>query len=358
VARLITVEGIDGACAATALRTALALSAATGQGFETRKIRAGEIRTGLLPEDLSVIRALTMATHARVGGVFEGSPDLRFEPGAVSAGQFDFDIGTAGTATDVILSVAPVLAGASLESLVRVCGSTHAAHGRSAHFLERHATALLALTGLDQRCALQKVGFFPKGGGEMSVRVQPRRPVGPMDLTERGSLQAIRGVALACRLKGNVARRMSHAARGVLWEQRRLESQWTTLDADGATPGSFVQMELVFERSRAAFGLLGNRGVRAEILAARLARACLRFLEGDGAVDPASAEQLVLPAALAGQPARVSTSEVTPDLQAAVGAAAQFGIVASSWGRTGGAGGFLIERPGTPRALDNPPGPQ
>jgi RNA 3'-terminal phosphate cyclase (ATP) len=345
VGRLIPVDGIDGACAATALRTALALSAATGQGFETRKIRASEIRTGLLPQDLSVIRALTMATQARVGGVFEGSPDLRFEPGAIGAGQFDFDIGTAGTVVDVVQAMAPVLAGSAEESVVRIFGSTHAPSGRSAHFLERHWAALLSPAGLDLRCAVQKVGFYPKGGGEMTVRVQPRRPAGPIELTDRGPLRAIRGIALACRLKGDVARRMSHTARGVLWEQRRLESQWTTLDAPGATPGSFIQMELVFERSRAAFGLLGSRGVRADVLAARLARTCLQFLEGEGAVDPASAEQLLLPAALAGTTARVSTSEITPDLEASVAMAGHFGVVARCWGRSGGAGGFLIERP-------------
>ena len=39
-----------------------------------------------------------MACSARVGGAFEGSPDLRFAPGKVSDGEFRFEIGTAGNA--------------------------------------------------------------------------------------------------------------------------------------------------------------------------------------------------------------------------------------------------------------------
>src|SRR5262245_59279750 len=123
--RLIPIDGSQGEGGGQILRTALALSAATGQGFEVTQIRARRSRPGLRQQHLAAVRATALACGAKVGGVFEGSPDLRFEPGAVAAGDFRFEIATAGAATLVLQSVLPPLATAASASDVVVTGGTH-----------------------------------------------------------------------------------------------------------------------------------------------------------------------------------------------------------------------------------------
>ena len=155
------------------------------------------------------------------------------------------------------------------------------------------------------------------------------------------------------RLPG-VAERLGAAARERLWEARRLESTWEIVEMPAPSKGCFVLIEAVFEEGRAAFSLLGERRVRAEVLGDRVARQVLKFLDADeGAVDPHLADQLVVPLALSGGGGRVTTTEVTNHLETVADVVSRFGIPARTWGRRGGAGGVevgeLVDRPGTGR---------
>jgi RNA 3'-terminal phosphate cyclase (ATP) len=194
------------------------------------------------------------------------------------------------------------------------------------------------------RFELTRAGFYPPGGGEMSAEVQPwPRPAGII-LDERGALRAVRGVSAAGRIKGDVARRQADAVQARLWEAQRLESTWDVLDVPSASPGSYLYLELEFERGRGAFGFLGERGIRAEQLGDRAARHALKFLEAEGAVDPHLADQLALPLAIGGVGGRITTPEVTLHLESVAAVVRQFGIPARTWGRRGGPGGLEVER--------------
>ena len=108
----------------------------------------------------------------------------------------------------------------------------------------------------------------------------------------------VRGVSGVGKVKGDVGPRQADATRDRLWEARRIESSWEVVDVPSASPGSFLLVEAIFEQSRAAFGFLGERGLRAEVLGDRAARTLLQFLDGDAAVDPHLADQLAVPLAV------------------------------------------------------------
>jgi RNA 3'-terminal phosphate cyclase (ATP) len=342
---LIPVDGELGEGGGQILRSALTLAAVTGQGFEVTRIRARRTRPGLRPQHLAAVRAVEMSCQAQVHGAFDGSPDLRFQPGPVGAGSFDFDIGTAGATTLVLQSVLPALATSSEPSRVSISGGTHVPLSPGYHFVARHWGPTVQRLGLRLRIDLERAGFAPRGGGRLEAEVSPwTRPAG-LDLTRRGALVEVRGVSASARLKGGVAERQADAARTLLWEQRRLESSWEVLEMAAASPGSYLQLEGVFENGRAAFALLGRRGVRAEVLGERSARQLLTFLDLEEAcVDPWLADQLAVPMALAGGGGRLSTSKVTPHLETVAEVLRLFGTPAATWGRRGGPGGIEIEK--------------
>jgi RNA 3'-terminal phosphate cyclase (ATP) len=178
----------------------------------------------------------------------------------------------------------------------------------------------------------------------VEAKVGPWSRPRSLDLTERGALVSIRGLAGASRLKNSVAQRLCDAASEVLWEQRRLQAAWEVLDVPGASPGAFIQVEAVFERSRAAYSFIVERGTRAEVLGARAARTLLHFLDAEGAVDSCLADQLAVPLALSGGGGTVTTDQVGRHLEAVADVVSSFGIPARTWGRPGGPGGLEIGR--------------
>jgi RNA 3'-terminal phosphate cyclase (ATP) len=228
---------------------------------------------------------------------------------------------------------------------VEVTGGTHVPRSPSHHFLSRHWVEAVRGLGLAPLLRLERAGFYPRGEGCTRAEVSAWTRPGSLDLSRRGALVAVRGVSGAARVRGDVARRAADAARGLLWEQRRIEAEWEVEDLVAASPGAFVQAEAVFEAGRAAFGLIGERGLRAEVLGERAARRLLRFLDDEeAAVDPWLADQLAVPLALAGGGGRLQTSEVSSHLEAVAAVLRQFGFAARTWGRRGGPGGLEVER--------------
>jgi len=85
-------------------------------------------------------------------------------------------------------------------------------------------------------------------------------------------------------------------------------------ELDAACPGDALFLWAEFERSRAGFGALGERGKPAEQVADEAADALLAFLAVDAGVDPYLADQLAILMALAPGRSVLSTARVTRHL--------------------------------------------
>jgi len=254
----------------------------------------------------------------------------------------------AGAATLVLQTIVAPLATTEGSSHVAVTGGTHVPASPSYDYLARHWSAMVARLGLQPHFDLVRAGFYPPGGGEIRAEVRPwTRPAPALVLEKRGALVELVGTSGArepAKGKGDMARRQADAARERLWEARRLESRWQIVDMAASSPGSFLLLEALFENGRAALGLLGERGLRAEILGDRAARRLLRLLgDEEAAVDPLLADQLAVPLAIGRGGGRVATSQVTAHLQTVAGLVSLFGLGARTWGRRGGPGGLEVD---------------
>src|SRR5262249_10333435 len=90
---LLELDGSFGASGGQILRTSLALSLLTGRGFHLHNVRAGRPKPGLQPQHLQSVKAAAAVGQAQLRGASLRSTDLVFEPGAVAAGNYRFDIG-------------------------------------------------------------------------------------------------------------------------------------------------------------------------------------------------------------------------------------------------------------------------
>jgi RNA 3'-terminal phosphate cyclase (ATP) len=309
----VRIDGSHGEGGGQILRSALALSAILGQPVEVTKIRAGRRNPGLQPQHLASVHALARVTGAEVRGAELGSTSLHFTPGPISGGPYRFEVATAGAASLVFQTVIAPLAFAGTPSFLTFTGGTHVPWSPPAPYVSEIFLPTVARMGVVATWRVHRAGFYPKGGGEVEAVVQPLARLDPLDLSDRGPLARLRGISAVARLPGRIAERQADRAR------RRLGGAGYDLDVqvaglDAISPGDSLFLWAEFERSRAGFGALGERGKPAEQVADEAADALLGFLARDAATDPHLADQLVMLMGLANGHSVLTTSEVSRHL--------------------------------------------
>ena len=183
---MIEIDGSQGEGGGQVLRTALTLSMITGQPFRISNIRANRSKPGLMRQHLASVKAAAEISGAKVEGDALGSTSLSFVPGAIKAGVYEFQIGTAGSSTLVLQTVVPALLYAPGESVVRVSGGTHNSKAPPAEFLQRAYGRAMADMGAQVEFHLERTGFYPAGGGAVRATVKPLAAWRHLALDARG----------------------------------------------------------------------------------------------------------------------------------------------------------------------------
>ena len=143
---MLQIDGSRGEGGGQILRTSLTLSMITGRPLQIQQIRAQRARPGLMRQHLTALKAAAKVCGAETEGAELGSRTLTFRPGAVQAGQYSFDIGTAGSASLVLQTILPPLMIAGGASQLTLRGGTHNMHARPSISGE----GLLAAAGEDR----------------------------------------------------------------------------------------------------------------------------------------------------------------------------------------------------------------
>lgn len=322
---MIELDGSTGEGGGQILRSALALSMCTGQPVRIQRIRARRPKPGLMRQHLTCVQAAAQVCGAQVEGDALGSTTLRFTPGPVRAGDYAFQVGTAGSCTLVLQTVLPALMRLTQPSRLTLGGGTHNPMAPPFHFLQRCFAPLLRRLGVGLELTLRRYGFYPAGGGELVAEVSPAlHGLTPVDVTERGSALDRYAECLAPALPRSVAQRELAAlgqALGLGPEQLR-----TPAVRQNEGPGNALMATLAFQEVSEVFTCIGEKGQTAEEVAALLAQEVRRFEASGGALGPHLADQWMLPLALAvwdqnpsGASARFTCTEWTEHAQSNAG---------------------------------------
>jgi RNA 3'-terminal phosphate cyclase (ATP) len=303
---MISIDGSHGEGGGQILRSSLTLSIATGKPFRITNIRANRKRSGLLRQHLTAVNAATAISGARVRGDELGSHALTFEPGPVRPGEHTFAVGSAGSATLVLQTVLLPLVAASGSSEIVVEGGTHNPLAPPFEFLEKSYLPLLARMGVVVEASLDRMGFAPAGGGRVRLRVHPGS-LGRLELEEPGRLLRRRAVATVASLPTHISQRELEVLRERLGLHRGEEVERFVPDQG---PGNVAHVERTYEHDTLVLTSVGEKGLLAEKVAARLADEVRRVTRAEVAADEHLADQLLLPLAL-GQGGSFTTLEPT-----------------------------------------------
>ncbi|MEF8860178.1 MAG: RNA 3'-terminal phosphate cyclase [Haloarculaceae archaeon] len=292
------------------VRTALACSALTGQPFRMTGVRGARPSPGLRPQHLAAIRAVTAVCDAAVSGAEEESEELQFDPGPVADGEYEVAVGTAGSVPLVFDAVLPVAYGLSEPLDLRATGGTDVKWAPTADHYRTVKLPIVRRAGLEAEMTVRRRGFYPGGGGEATLSLSPSEPR-ELELLDRGPLRSVTVTSVAAEslAEAEVAERQAEAAVETLEAlDPSVVVEPTVEYAESDSPGSAVLVRAEYEGSLAGFDALGERGRPAEEVGRAAAGAFARFEAGDpceAAVDEYTADQLVLPLAVAGGEATV-----------------------------------------------------
>ena len=313
----LTLDGSTGEGGGQILRTGLALSMVARRPLHITRIRAGRPKPGLMRQHLACVQAAVAVCGGQAEGAELNSQTLVFTPGTVRAGDYRFQIATAGSCLLVLQTVLPALMLADGESRVELSGGTHNPMAPPFDFLERAFAPLVRRLGVGLELQLRRRGFFPAGGGELVAHITPaKQPMAPVDMMERGPLLNGWAEALVPGLARNIAHRELETLgqrMGWTFDAGQLR-QAPTRQNEG--PGNALIATLEYAQLTEVFCQLGERSLSAEQVAKRLADEIRTYQRSTGALGPHLADQWMLPLALAvwqsGQAASYTCTEVTP----------------------------------------------
>jgi RNA 3'-terminal phosphate cyclase (ATP) len=307
VSELVEIDGSRGEGGGQIHRSSLALSMITGRPLRMTNIRAGRAKPGLRRQHLACVNAAAQLANAEVYGAEVGSKYLDFRPRAIEASELVIDIGSAGSTSLVVqtILVPAIVAGRSLRATVH--GGTHNPMAPPYEFLARVFIPHLNAMGANVTLELDRHGFATGGGashdeltqhrGQLTLVVEPGA-LQPLELVECADVRERHATAILARLPTHVAERELAIVRERLGFSKIECEVRDVTDAGG--PANVLMIEVDRGTSRELVTGIGEKGLRAEVVADRACAAMQSYLDANVPVGEHLADQLLLPFALAG----------------------------------------------------------
>lgn len=316
---MITIDGARKSGSGTIVRYAVALAALLGEPVRVVNARKRRKVPGLRHQHVTSIQAAAALSGAVTEGVSVGSQAFTFTPGhAPAGGSYDWDIGTAGSTTMLVLGILPVACFAGGQVRARVTGGVFQDFAPSPFHMQHALAPLLKRMGVDMTLGIARPGYVPGGAGVIDVTIAPsRNGLRALALDQPGVVSDVQGVALSSHL-----------------EERRVSDRMaSTCEEDLRSGGLAARIERVYDQSAAHAGAslavwaesstgcrfgsdrAGRYGRTSEAIGRYVAASFLEDLRSGATVDRFLADQMVLFAALAGGTSRYITPRRTMHLE-------------------------------------------
>ena len=285
------------------LRTSLALSAVTGKHVHITNIRKGRKNPGLQVQHLEAVNSMKTLCNADVSGASLHSTELTFIPHAISSGRVEIKIPTAGSTGLVLQSI--MIAAVHAEKKVSIDikgGATNGKWAMPMNYAKHVLLPLLEKMGYDAKIDIMKYGYYPRGGAEVKVEINPAK-LAPIELVERGDVASIEGISHASEMlkDKSVAERQAKSAAEIIEKYTGIKTKINILYPDTLNPGSAIELFAKTEKSVLGSDNLGEIRKKAEDVGKEAAQKLVEEIKSGACVDEHAADQLLPYMALAAE---------------------------------------------------------
>ncbi|WP_193164928.1 RNA 3'-terminal phosphate cyclase [Microbulbifer hainanensis] len=321
----LVIDGSFGEGGGQLSRYAVALSAISGRPLHLVNIRARRARPGLMAQHLTALRAVATVGGGALEGAELGATEIRYRPGYIRGGEYQFDVGTAGSIVLVLQALMPVAIRADATVRLNITGGTDVRMAPPVDYLLMVFLPWLARMGVRVQVESVRHGYYPRGGGRVKLRMEPCKTLRPLMAEAPGAVQQITGLCHVAHLPPHIPERMAKSARGSLAGLGPLRIEEKVLaDAEAFGCGGAIVLVAETEHSLLGAATVAERGVPAERLGEDAGHALRAELEAGAAVDIHACDQLLLYAALAEGNSRLLVRKVSQHAQTVMWLLEQF----------------------------------
>lgn len=264
-------------------------------------------------------------TSGKLEGDKIGSTSVALHPGSIGSGIFLADTHTAGSVSLLMQLALPCLLYAPETCKLILKGGTNAEMAPPIDYMTDILRPAIKRLGVDFDCEIVKRGYYPKGGGEIHVTVNPVKQLKPLQLLQRGTLSKITGRAyVAGVLPFKMAQTMAEVAHRML-KEKYPDVQDIKIEPDkepgDKAHGSGSGIMLMAESStgcRIAGSAIGRKGVSPQEVARNAVEELANNLQYDSCVDEHLQDQLIIFMALAAGHSSMKCGPLTMHTQTAI----------------------------------------
>lgn len=317
---MIEIDGFMGEGGGQIIRTSVALATLLGKKIHIFNVRAKRSPKGFRPQHIIGVKTVAALAKADVKGLNVGSTDLVFIPKARLSGEFVFNIGTAGSISLVLQSLMPAAAFTSGKVRFTITGGTDVRWSPTIDYIKYVKLPILKKMGYNATLSVSRRGHYPKGGGKVTMEIQPLKRIEPINITDFGSVKKIKGVSHCVKLPKHVAERQAKAATAVLnqsgFKDVIVPTEWYSSEKDqhlGPGSGIILYAETT-SNSVIGADALGEKGKPAEKVGTEAANKLVKELQSKMPIDRHMADMLVPYMAIADGESTIKVSEITTHL--------------------------------------------
>lgn len=318
---MIIIDGSQGEGGGQMVRNSCALSLVTGAPFRISNIRGRRAKPGLMRQHMTAVEAVCAISGSQCSGLAVGASEIEFRPGSVTAGEYQFAVGTAGSTSLVLQTVLMPLLLTDAPSRLTLEGGTHNPSAPPFDFIARTFLPVINRMGPHVSARLVRHGFYPRGGGRIEIDITPAA-LSPIECIDRGEAQGFAAQSLFTGLPFPIAQRLLDRAKRDLADWPDDTFAVRELPADQG-PGIILMLEARYANVTEIVSAFGQIGVSAERLAKTAAARLNGYIESSAFAGPYLADQLILPFALAGG-GRFTTVKPSEHLRTAIDIAQRF----------------------------------
>ncbi len=289
---MLEIDGSYGEGGGQILRNAVALSTIFDKPVKITNIRANRPNPGIKAQHYMVIKSIKELSNAETKNLEIGSSNLTFIPDKFNGGDFKFDIGTAGSITLVFQAL--ILASLKTDNkiIIRLTGGSDIKWAPTWDYFQHVYIPIIKKIGINVEVKLIKRGYYPKGGGEAEITINPCSNIRPLKLDIETEFSKVRGIVNIGQLSSNISKRIKHTTIRTLLKNNLL-ADISIEKSSTLSPGTGITIWTESSNVILGSSVLGERGVSSEEIGKNVVNNLLSEINSNSTLDIYAFDQIL-----------------------------------------------------------------